>query len=143
MMDGIEADGDRRQPVETSRRIRRQWTARQKRQMVREAQRPGAVKQEVAGRHGIHVSVLNRWRTEHRVGASGTKKAANTVRLLPVRVRRPRPSRRPSRPIEATIAGATKLGTIEVELSSGRRVCVRGVVDAGALRTVLQELSQS
>ena len=137
-MDGIEADGVGRQPVETSKRIRRRWTARQKRRMVREAQRPGAVIQEVAQHHGVHVSVLNRWRTEERVATSGAKKAVHKVRLLLVRVRRSRPSRTPSRP-----AAATKLDAIEVEFPSGRRVCVRGVVDAGTLRTVLQELSQA
>ena len=141
-MDGIEADSDGRQPVESGKRIRRQWTARQKRQMVREAHRPGAVIQAVAQRHGVHVSVLNRWRTEERVAASGAKNAVNAVRLLPVRVRSAWPSRTARRPIEATIAVATKLDTIEVELSSGGRVYVRGVVNPGMLRAVLQELSQ-
>ena len=142
-MDGIEADGGGREPVETGKRIRRQWTTRQKCQIVREAHRPGAVKQEVAARHDVHVSVLNRWRTELRGAASGAKKAAKPVRLLPVRVHSPGPTRRSSRPVEATIAVTPKLNTIEVELSSGGRVYVRGVVDPLMLRTVLQELSHS
>ena len=142
-MDGSEADGGTRQPVDMGKRIRRQWTARQKRQMVREAQRPGAVIQEVAQRHRVHVSVLTRWRREHRAAASGAEKAVSTVRLLPVRVRRARPLRTPGRPVKATIAASTKLDGIEVEFPSSRRVCIRGVVDAGTLRTVLQELSQS
>jgi transposase-like protein len=120
-----------RQPVERGKRIRRQWTARQKRQMVREAQTTGSVIQAVAQHHGVHVSVLNRWSTEQRVAASGAKKAVNTVRLLPVRVCRARPSRTPSRPLLATIAP----DAIEVESSSGRCVYVRGVVDlAGGRR---------
>ena len=139
-MDGIEAGG--RQPVETGKRIRRHWTTTQKRQMVREAQRPGAVIQELAQHHGVHVSVLNRWRTEERAAASGAKKAANTVRLLPVRVRRARPSRAPRQPVAATIATSTQRDVIEVEFSGGRRLYVRGMVDAAILRTVLQELSQ-
>ena len=141
-MDGIEADGDERQSAGAGKRIRRQWTAREKRQIVREAQRPGAVKQEVARRHGVHVSVLNRWRTERRSRSSGAKKAVNTARLLPVRVRRARAARAQSRPAGATIAGITELDAIEVEFSNGRRLTVRGVVDGGILRTVLQELSQ-
>jgi hypothetical protein len=32
--------------------------------------------------------------------------------------------------------------SIEVAFSSGQRVTIRGVVDGGVLRTVLQELSQ-
>ena len=141
-MDGIEADGGGRQPVETGKRIRRQWTARQKRQIVREAQRPGAVIQEVAQHHGVHVSVLNRWRTEERVAASGAKKAVNAVRLLPVRVRRARPSRAPRQPVAAKIATSTQRDAIEIDFSGGRRLYVRGMVDAAILRTVLQELSQ-
>ena len=142
-MDGIEADGGERQTREAGKRPRRQWTASEKRQIVREAQRPGAVKQEVARRHGVHVSLLNRWRSEQREAAPCTRNAAKTVRLLPVRVHSSRPSRTPSRPVEATIAVATKHDTIEVELSSGGRVYVRGVVNEGTLRTVLQELSRS
>ena len=141
-MDGIEADGGGRQPVETGKRIRRQWTARQKRQIVREAQRPGAVIQEVAQHHGVHVSVLNRWRTEERVAASGAKKAVNAVRLLPVRVRRARPSRAPRQRVAAKIATSTQRDAIEIDFSGGRRLYVRGMVDAAILRTVLQELSQ-
>ena len=136
-MDGMEAGG--RQPVETGKRTRRQWTTTQKRQMVREVQRPGAVIQEVARHHGVHVSVLNRWRMEERAAASGAKKAA---RLLPVRVRRARPSRAPRQPVAATIATSTQRDVIEVEFSGGRRLYVRGMVDGAILRTVLQELSQ-
>ena len=141
-MDGIEADGGERQTREAGKRPRRQWTASEKRQIVREAQRPGAVKQEVARRHGVHVSLLNRWRTEQRPGASVRKKEVNAARLLPVRVHRSRRSGGSSRLAAATIAGISTLEVIEVEFSSGQRVCVRGVVDAGTLRTVLQELSQ-
>ena len=52
-----------------------------KRRIVREAEKPGAVKQQVAERHGVHVSVLNRWRTEVPRGSSGAKKAARRARL--------------------------------------------------------------
>jgi hypothetical protein len=59
---------------------------------------------------------------------------------LPVRVRKTRPSRSASRPVGTTIATVTDV--IEVEFSTGRRLTVRGVVDGGLLRTVLQELSR-
>ena len=141
-MDGVEANGDGLQPAELGRRTRRQWTAGDKRRIVREAQRPGAVRQKVAQRHGVHVSVLNRWRTEQLTRASGAKKKASAARLLPVRVRKARPSRAASRPVGTTIAVVTAVDVIEVEFSAGRRLTVRGVVDGGLLRTVLQELSQ-
>ena len=103
-MDGIEVHGEGRQAAEPGKRTRRLWTAEEKRRIVREAQRPGAVRQKVAQRHGVHVSVLNRWRTEQLSRASVTKKTVRRVRLLPVQVRKSQPSRGPSRPIPGTIA---------------------------------------
>jgi transposase len=140
-MDGAEANGDGLQSAESGKRIRRQWTAEDKRRIVREAERPGAVRQQVAQRHGVHVSVLNRWRTELRVGASGAKKAVSAARLMPVRVRKSRPSRAASRPVHATMA-VTAGDIIEVAFPAGQRVSVRGVVDGALLRTVLQELAR-
>jgi hypothetical protein len=69
------------------------------------------------------------------------KKAVKSVRLLPVQVRKSAPSRGSSRPIPATIAG-TEVGTMEVGFPAGQRLTVRGVVDGGLLRTVLEELSR-
>lgn len=141
-MDGIEANGEGRQSAEPGKRTRRQWTAGDKRRIVREAQRPGAVRQEVAQRHGVHMSVLNRWRTEQLNRASAAKKEVSTARLLSVRVRKARSSRAASRPVGATVAAVTVVDVIEVEFPAGQRLTVRGVVDGGLLRTVLQELSQ-
>ena len=120
---------------------RRLWTAEEKRRIVRESQRPGAVRQEIAQRHDVNVSVLNRWRTEQLRRTSGAKKTTSRVRLLPVQVRKSPPSRESSRPIPATIAGSD-VGIMEVGFPAGQRLTVRGVVDGGLLRTVLEELSR-
>jgi len=80
-MGGIEVQGEGRQAAEPGKRARRLWTAEEKRRIVRESQRPGAVRQEVAQRHGVHVSVMNRWRTEQPSGASPAKKTVKPVRL--------------------------------------------------------------
>src|SRR5580658_5765458 len=103
-MDGSEANGEGLQSGEPGKRTRRRWTVRDKRRIVREAQRPGAVRQEVAQRHGVHMSVLNRWRTEQLNAASGAKKEVSTARLLSVRVRKARLSGAASRQVGATIA---------------------------------------
>jgi transposase-like protein len=66
MMDGVDANSEGRPMADSGKRIRRLWTANDKRRIVREAERPGAVRQQVAQRHGVHVSVLNRWRAELR-----------------------------------------------------------------------------
>jgi len=140
-MDGIEVNGEGEQAAKPGKRTRRQWTAEDKRRIVREAQRPGAVRQEVAQRHGVHASVLNRWRKEQLSKAPIAKKTVSTVRMLPVRVGKSRSSRRASRPIAATITG-TEVGSMEVGFPAGQRLTVRGVVDGGLLRTVLEELSR-
>jgi transposase len=136
-MDGIEANGEGRQIADQGKRIRRQWTKRSKRRIVREAERPGAVRQQVAQRHGVHVSVLNRWRTELRIGASGGKKGVRAVRLMPVQVRKSQPARAASRSV-----AVTEGDMIEVVFPAGQRLKMRGVVDGVLLRTVLQELSR-
>jgi transposase len=136
-MDGVESNGEGQSIAERGKRIRRQWTRADKRRIVREAERAGAVRQQVAQRHGVHVSILNRWRTELRIGASSGKKVARTARLLPVQVRKTRPARAASRSV-AVPAG----DLIEVAFPAGQRVTVRGVVDGALLRTVLQELAR-
>jgi len=45
-MDGVEANGENGHTVDSSKRICRQWTAGDKRRIVREAERPGAVRQQ-------------------------------------------------------------------------------------------------
>ena len=135
-MDGIEANGEDR-AADDRKRTRRQWTTADKRRIVREAERPGAVRQLVAQHHGVHVSVLNRWRTELRIGASSGKKVARTARLLPVQVRKTRPARAASQSV--AVPGGD---LIEVAFPAGQRVTVRGVVDGALLRTVLEELAR-
>jgi transposase len=140
-MDGIEAGSEGRVSADQGKRIRRHWTTEIKRRIVREAERPGAVKQQVAERHGVHVSVLNRWRTELPSGSSGAKKAARRARLVPVRVRKTHASRSPTLGFAATTA-ITATDMMEVAFPAGQRVSVRGIVNGDALRTVLQELSR-
>lgn len=140
-MDGIEASSEGRVATDQGKRIRRHWTTDIKRRVVREAEKPGAVKQQVAERHGVHVSVLNRWRTELPSRSSGVKKAARRARLVPVRVSKTHVSRAASRPSATTTA---MIGTdaMEVAFPAGPRVVIRGVVNAEVLRTVLQELAR-
>ena len=138
-MDGIEASSEGRVAADQGKRIRRHWTTENKRRIVREAEKPGAVKQQVAERHGVHVSVLNRWRTELPSRSSGAKKAARRARLVPVRVSKTHTSRASSRPFPATTA-VSGTDMMEVAFPAGQRVAIRGVVNGDVLRTVLQEL---
>jgi transposase len=138
-MDGAAAR-DGVEPIrESVIRRRRRWSDREKAQIVREARRPGAILQEVAQRHGLHPSLLTRWRAQHR---TVEKAPLRQARLLPVRVE-PQTRSDPRASREEEIRSRTsKLGSIEVEFSTGRRVHIQGMVDAQTLRTLLQELSR-
>jgi transposase len=140
-MDGIEASSEGGVGADQGKRIRRHWTIEDKRRIVREAEKPGAVKQQVAERHGVHVSALSRWRTELASGSSGAKKAARRARLVPVRVSKTHTSRAPIRRLSTTTA-MTGTDIMEVAFPAGQRVAIRGVVNSDVLRTVLQELSR-
>ncbi len=140
-MDGIEASSEGQVGADQGKRIRRHWTTEIKRRIVREAEKPGAVKQQVAEHHGVHVSALNRWRTELASGSSGAKKAARRARLVPVRVSKTPTSRAPIRPLPTTTA-MTGTDIMDVAFPAGQRVAIRGVVNGDVLRTVLQELSR-
>jgi transposase-like protein len=140
-MDGMQANGKVDPVRESVIRRRRKWSTREKVQIVQEALRPGAVLQGVAQRHGLHPSLLTRWRAQHRAAAK--KVIGREARLIPVEVERgTRPRNRFVQSVGVS-ENSSKLGAIEVEFSSGRRLCIQGVVDAGMLSTVLQELSRS
>lgn len=139
-MDGA-AERDEVEPVrESVIRRRRRWSEREKTQIVREAQRPGAIPQEVAQRHGLHPSLLTRWRAQHRTAVK--KAPLRQARLLPVRVEPQTRSTPRSSRVDDIRSSAPELGSIEVEFSAGRRVHIQGMVHAQTLRTLLQELSR-
>jgi transposase len=124
---------------ESAVRRRRRWSDRDKAQIVREARRPGSVLQEVARRHGLHPSLLTRWRAQHPLVKTTSRREA---RLLPVRVEPHTPGSARSERAAGLGKNATKSGSIQIEFSAGRRVHIQGMVDAQTLRTLLQELSQ-
>lgn len=140
-MDGVQVKGKVDPVRESVIRRRRKWSTLEKVQIVQEALRPGAVLQEVAQRHGLHPSLLTRWRAQHRAAAK--KGIGREARLIPVEVERGARARNRFVQSVRVSESSSKLGAIEVEFSSGRRLCIQGVVDAGMLSTVLQELSRS
>ncbi|GEM_PF-4521666 len=120
---------------------RRRWSAAQRLQIVRESLRIGTV--QVCRRHRLHPSLLTKWRKRHGNGRTDTPgQAGAAARLLPIRVQR---GAGPSRPVTVAVptAGASRSGSIEVELTTGQRLSIRGAVEATMLRTVLEELARS
>lgn len=135
----IQGNGGERRVGAAGKRGRRKWSVAEKVRVVQELEGSGAAVSEVARRHGAHTSMLTRWRAQHRAGQLGTDSAAAC--LVPVRMLRDTP--RPSRPARESAPAVNTAGAIEVQLASGQQVCIRGTVDAGMLRTVLEELSRS
>jgi transposase len=139
-MDGVQVMADAEPVRESVIRRRRKWSDREKAQIVQEAQRAGARLQEVARRHGLHPSLLTRWRAQHRTVRK--KAVRREVRLLPVTVERQIARFQPARADNKHQDTSTS-GTIEVEFSAGRRLHIQGIVDTQTLRTLLQELARS
>ncbi len=138
----IQANGGERRVRAAGKRGRRKWSVAEKVRVVQELEGSGAAVSEVARRHGAHTSMLTRWRAQYQAGQLGTDSAASAAAcLVPVRMLRDTP--RPSRPAREPAPAVSTAGAIEVQLASGQQVCIRGTVDAGMLRTVLEELSRS
>lgn len=139
----IKAEGGERRVAPAGKRRRRKWSAAKKVRIVQEVEQTGAAVSEIARRHGVHVSMVTRWRAQYRAGQLDTHgPVRGGARLVPVRVRRDGPASLPSAK-PAPAVSAAEAGAIEVKLTGGQRMWIRGTVDAGMLRTVLVELSRS
>src|SRR5208283_6132579 len=100
-------------------KVRGQWTAQQREQIVRASLAPGAAINEVAQRFKIRPNLLSSWRRRHAEAAAASKRKAKAPRFAAVRV--------DAAPVE---------GTIEIDLAKGL-IRVLGIVDAGMLREAL------
>lgn len=135
--------GDRTSPrYDVVATTRRSWSREQKRAIVAEIDVGGATLSEVARRHGIHSSLLFRWRKtlgsvmgDAPVVASARTSAVSAPSFVPVMLPPPSP---PSAPCPLA-----KASTIEVVLDSGRTVRVGADVDTGALVRIIEALEKS
>lgn len=134
--------GDRTSPrYDVVATTRRSWSSEQKKAIVAEVDVGGATLSEVARRHGIHASLLFRWRKAFGsvmgvppldVAASGSPAAA---RFVPVML--PAPSAPPAPTTEAA-----KPGAIEIVLDGRRTVRVGADIDTGALVRIIDALEK-
>lgn len=120
---------------------RRSWSKQQKKAIIAEIDVGGATLSEVARRHGIHSSLLFRWRKTlgSVMGPSpsvAVAKASTSVApaFLPVMLPPPSPSppSTPARPY-----------TIEIALDGGRTVRVGADVDTSALVRIIEALEKN
>ena len=113
---------------------RRRWSMDEKARLVAETLAPGACVSEVARRHDLAPSLLFAWRRLARVRASEPHPV-----FLPVQVTTEPSSAKPS---PAPRRRRKPLGSIEIDLGSGRRLIVGSDVDAAALARVLDVLER-
>ena len=99
---------------------RRRWSEAHKRRIVAESYRGGELATAVARRHGVHSSVLFRWRRRY-----GTAAADSGAGFVPVVVETPEP------------ASEAAPGRMEIVLGEEVRVIVDATVHAPALARVV------
>lgn len=140
--------GDRTSPrYDVVATTRRSWSREQKKAIVAEIDVGGATLSEVARRHGIHSSLLFRWRKtlgsvmgDPPIVASAKTSTVGTPSFVPVML--PPPSLpTPARPITMAITPSPAF-TIEIALDGGRTVRVGTDVDTGALVRIIEALEK-
>jgi len=114
-------------------RHRRRYTAAFRRQVVEETLAGGESVSVVARRHDLNANLLFTWRRRYRQGTLAG--AAEETALLPIRVRAASAEQEVSKPA----AGGAEL---ELLLTQGHRVRVRGAVAPEVLRAALEVLSR-
>jgi transposase len=104
---------------------RRRWPEALKRQLVAETLEPGASVSIVARRHDLNANQLFTWRRQF----AGAVRVAE-VKLLPIEIS-PEPALSAAPPGPA--AARPLDGSIEVAVSGGVRVLIKGAVDPAAV----------
>ena len=112
---------------ESPRRSRRRWSVEFKRRVVAESSSPGVSVASVARRYDLNANLVFNWRRRYG-GARG---------FLPVAIAAP------ERPVPDAAACVSEgvAGDIEISLTSGHRVRIRGGFDPELVTRLLRGLS--
>lgn len=113
---------NQRVEIITSVQRRRRWSAAEKEQLVAASLEPGASVSAIAREVGIHPGQLYGWRRQLR---APVQTGFAPVRIAP----------------EASAVDLAGPGTIEIELASGARMRIMGVVDRAALSVAIVALA--
>jgi transposase len=112
---------------------RRKWSAAEKRSIIAEIDVAGGSVSEVARKHGIHTSLLFRWRRDLGAAPSHLEPARSTSTVfLPVALSPP-----------VTPIRAAQSSVLEIQLAGGRVVRVDADVDAAKLAAIVAELEKT
>jgi transposase len=108
---------------------RRRWSKAQKQAILAEVDAAGGSVSEVARRHGLHTSLLFRWR--RLKGGPAAAASPPTAKFVPLALPAPQVS-----------ASVPKVSKIEIVLSGGCTVRVEADVDVVVLRRLLDALDR-
>ncbi|MGE4338521.1 MAG: transposase [Pigmentiphaga sp.] len=109
---------------------RRRWSEAEKRRIVSEIGDADASLAEMGRRHGIHASVIGRWR--RRYGAEDCRPGLPAVAFVPVMV-----APLDAAPTVSSPSGPERRAFVEVFLSNGRRLVVAEDIAASRLRRLV------
>ena len=146
--------GDRTTPrFEVIASTRRSWSVTQKRAIIGEIGIGEATLSDVARRHGIHTSLLFRWRRDlgaevpapasepHRGMPSAPRPALSFVPVMLTPPAQSAPAAVPCSMKSGSMkSGAMETGIIEIVVAGGRTVRVGSDVDASALVRIIAAL---
>src|SRR5689334_14675283 len=144
-MDTIDTAVLAREVTLNPRRRRRSYSAEEKLRIVQETLKPGASVSAVARRHDVNANMVFTWRRHHQEGSlAPVSRKPRKPKLLPVIVQPDDAGRGPRKSdfAERDVSAAPS-GRMEIEFSGGVRLRTEGMIDADALRAVIQELSRS
>jgi len=124
---------------------RQRHTTAAKRAMVEESLLPGVSVALVARQHAVNANQIFAWRRQYRAGLLEVKGAEAASRLLPVQVAVARSSageRKARKQRDGAVQEHLSAGVIDIRFAGGRRMQVRGCVDATVLAQVIAALSR-
>jgi transposase len=125
---------------------RTRHTIEEKLRIVEETRAKGASVAMVARRHHVNANQVFAWRQLYRRGLLKPLAAKGDAKMLPVKVSTPTvvPTERAARAVPSQSSAQSKQASrlIEIRLSNGHSIVVRGRVDTQALSRVIDLLVQ-
>lgn len=123
-----------------AKRRRRDHSPALKRELIERSLQPGASVSGIALDSGINANLLFKWRREHLRAARDAATETPTAKpvLLPVTIEAPM-REMTAVPTPPPPASRATTGSIEIDVA-GARIRLRGAVDEGSVRVVLQAL---
>jgi transposase len=124
---------------------RTRHTIEEKLRIVEETRVRGASVATVARRHNVNPNQVFAWRQLYRRGLLNPQAAQGDPKMLPVKVSTPTvlPTERARRIVASPSPRAKRASRlIEIKLSNGHRIVLRGRIDAEALSRVIDLLVQ-